>query len=161
MRPVLTLLFLAILGVPPAAVGQEIEASGWEISGRIHDAARTEFVARIHDAPLTAELAAGVNRWWSTLNERKPSRVVTDLALWMGGKELPIPRRAYSDLGEPSLQSLALTFEGKDIRLALRGGDAGGSYTATFVFRRGKLIRREVEPGELFFKSLRQVTTYR
>ena len=145
-----TLLLLLVATNAFSAPEQVVDYEGCELRGHLRDAARTGFVLRLRDAPYSAaaQAARGPTHWWGT-DSGRPRRVTAELSLVLGGRPVVVAHRAYADLGDPIIPGgVSLSQSGRDLLLHLDGGDAAGSFRAKFVFRGGRLLRREVVRGE-------------
>ena len=84
---------------------------------------------KIHTGPLV-----GTNR-------RVPLYVCSAFALSMGGRDIRIPEKAYSDLGD--IQTIKpVEREGNRWAVEISGGDGAGSYELDFIFDSERLLER-------------------
>lgn len=95
---------------------------------------------------------------WGGDDLTPPRWIVGGIKITRGKEQLYVPLSAYADLGEP--RSLVAE-PGKDgsFTLTLKGGDAGGSYSARLEFNNGELASRKVSSGE-FPKDAWEETHY-
>ena len=158
MRSMIPLLLVCLLCVA-ADIEQVVDYDGCEIYGHLHDKAQSKFIIRIRASPYSAKRDSAVKSWWG-VDGGLPSEVTTELSLSIGGIQIAIPHRAFADLGDPHPPgSISLMQPHDTVYLYIHGGDGAGSYVAKFFIRDGKLIRREVVPGE-FPKEKPQVIDF-
>ncbi len=75
-----------------------------------------------------------------------PSCVVGSFVLKLDGAETQIPARSYNDLADVALpRGIYITKRGPLVIVHVQGGDGAGLYKARFLFRRGRLVSREVQ----------------
>ncbi len=86
-----------------------------------------------------------------------PCSQVRNIRIWVGTKELFVPRSAFADCSD--IGTMALAASGGNFILTLLGGDGAEGYVVKIFFDAGRVKKREVytiEGGE----SLAQTTTY-
>ncbi|MEM9284060.1 MAG: hypothetical protein AAGA96_19755 [Verrucomicrobiota bacterium] len=88
-----------------------------------------------------------VKEYWGSdeLPSWRPRWIITGIEFKFGGKVIPVPEQAYSDLGNPLVPSLPRfrppSWDVAEIYFG--GSDGAGSYQSIFRFRDGHLIERE------------------
>ena len=84
-----------------------------------------------------------------------PATYINQLSLDVDQAKIKLPAKAYSDLGNISAAEVKENQFG--IVLIVRGGDAAGSYYATFVFVdnriRKRTVRADARPDQLWEKT--------
>lgn len=86
---------------------------------------------------------------WGGDNHQPPKFVVKEIKVARNGHEIFIPLSAFSDIGEPRHIKLeAVPKSQSNFRLIIRGGDAGGSYSATLEFKDDDILLKRVASGE-------------
>ena len=75
-----------------------------------------------------------------------PWTYITDLTLTIGSRRVLIPRKSFSDL--VNITRAGVSEKGKSILVTVAGGDAAGSFDATFTIRGYRLVERMVRMGE-------------
>ena len=95
--------------------------------------------------------------WGTDDGRRPPNTIVTRLTVAIGRDTVLIPFGAYGDLSEPD--SVWVSCGGSGATVYLRGGDAAGSYDASFVVLHGMLYKRRVQSGE-FPEEVWEETVY-
>ncbi len=84
-------------------------------------------------------------RFWGT-DGGLPDYSIESLSLRVDGKEIEIPRKAYSDLYNINLPSGLWIMESSNgIHLYISGGDAAGSYEGKLIVKNNKVVAREIE----------------
>jgi hypothetical protein len=118
-----------------------------DISGVTND--DLPFTVHVRCAAFSNKLAHGMTHFLGGDSPNfRPQYVVTELTLSVGGKQVKIPRAAFTDLGNARVPTNFNPYgDAGETILIWGGGDAAGSYTAHFFFRDFKLIRREIYSG--------------
>lgn len=90
----------------------------------------------------------GLEKWreegWGPVNKRL---LVSEFALKCKGKTIWVPLSAYADLGSPSQLRVVVRKDGCVVML--KGGDAGGAYSARIQVSGDEVTSREVHSNEL------------
>ena len=95
-----------------------------------------------------ANQRASVKTWWGADGPRPPL-LVKRISFKIGGRSVAFPLRAYADLGDMFYPPrLVLEQHDGDLHLFLSASDAAAGYTATFIVRNAKLVKRIVQLGE-------------
>ena len=107
-----------------------------------------EFIVEEVPAREVAQQRTSVKRWWGADGPRPPL-LVKRISFQIGGRSVVFPLQAYADLGDMFYPPrLSLERHGRELHLFLSASDAAAGYTATFVVRDAKLIKRVVQLGE-------------
>jgi len=77
---------------------------------------------------------------------RLPCSLTENVQVLLAGKEVFIPRSAYSDLGDISAAEFGVV--NSSIILTIKGGDASEAYIAVLTFNEQRLIERRLYSGE-------------
>jgi hypothetical protein len=75
-----------------------------------------------------------------------PWTYITDFTLTVGSRRVSLPRKSFSDL--VNISRADVSEEGSNILVTVAGGDAAGSFKATFTVRGFRLVDRMVRMGE-------------
>ena len=95
---------------------------------------------------------------WGGDETSPPRTIIRVITVLRNGQSIFVPISAYADLGKPTTLTLG-KLSGHGFRLAIKGGDAAGSYRALLDFKNYEISRRKVVSGE-FPKEVWEETTY-
>lgn len=95
---------------------------------------------------------------WGGDEKNAPKRIIKKIRVEVNKENIFIPLSSYADLGDPKKFVLEKT-SGDKFRLTISGGDAAGSYTAVFDFKKREILRRKVSSGE-FPKNVWEETKF-
>jgi hypothetical protein len=107
-----------------------------------------EFIVEEVPAQQLVHERAVVKRWWGA-DGPIPPLLVKRISFEIGGREVRFPPQAYEDLGDMFYPPrLRLQQHGHELHLFMSASDAHAGYTATFIIRNRKLVKRIIESGE-------------
>jgi hypothetical protein len=107
-----------------------------------------EFIVEEAPAQELANQRASVKKWWGADGPRPPL-LVKRISFKIGAWSVAFPLRAYADLGDMVYPPrLVLEQHDGDLHLFLCASDAAAGYTATFIVRNARLVKRIVQLGE-------------
>ena len=136
------LILVALSLTSPVAVAQLYDRI--DTTGRIRERGE-RFELHIRCAPYSAARSAEVIHFWGGDSpDFRPLTVVSDLRFTLGKRSIFIPRAAFNDLGNTDVPYGPFVTDLGEIQLELHGGDAAGGYTCEFLFRQGRLVRRQI-----------------
>ena len=133
--------------VAAALVQVEARAQQFEIirtTGTFAERKRFELMIRC--APYTAKRFAGIQHFWGGDGpDFRPLTVMTEFRLTLDKQKQKIPREAYEDLGDTQVPNGPFHYgDAGEVVVEIGGGDAAGSYRCEFIFKNGRLVRREI-----------------
>ncbi len=85
-------------------------------------------------------------RFAQCTKSRIPCSLTEAIRVTIAGKETPLPRSAFADLGD--ISDAQITLKGHRVVLVIRGGDASESYIAKLSFIKGRLVERRMFSSE-------------
>jgi len=114
-------------------------------------------IERVYKGNLGSYSEDGTDRTnWSWGNDGIPLSLVTDVDILLDGKRAVIPKYCFSGIGQINTGKDVFKFYSNldSVFIDFTGGDAGGSYHATFTIYDGSILRRYIEhleaPLEIF-----------
>src|SRR5437588_3244570 len=74
-----------------------------------------------------------------------PRAVVSGIIVKAAGGKIAFPKNAFTDLGNPLLQTVSITSQGaNNLKLRFTGGEGASNYEVEYFMEGNKLVRRTV-----------------
>lgn len=140
------IIILLLLIVPTLAVAANTPFSLKE-SGKLPSGIKYSLAIKEVPFQRTSKTQPDDGSMWG-IDGGYPTFVVQKISLKLNGREADLPRKFWADISEISSAKIKEDTK-KNIVLTIQGGDAAGSYVATFKFRKGVLVERLVRMGEM------------
>ena len=110
---------------------------------------------RIYIAVKKCALDLSEQPWIGVDSPRREGTCIETFHIFVDGKPLTIPSKAYDTLADLHLHSVPSLMEnGGTLTMQFNGSDGAGSYFGMLVFTDGKLVRRKISEYDAQFRGV-------